>query len=319
MHRWPWQRQMADPLRVSDGVWSSGGCFWHIASELPEGVSGASYDYWVTWDEPWKGRIRRDIPLDRRVLLITEPREYKDYGILLPLHGVIVTPYDLACRLPAGSRQIFAPPLINWFYGVDTRGAPVSTVNLAGIEAMPVPEKTGLCSIVCSDIGTLPAHRERVLFFRTLRTVFKDRIDCFGRGHAVIPDKKDAVDRYKYVICLENNLCERFWTEKAADAFLGHAMPVYCGCPDFGKWFPEDSFARIDFRQPDRAMRVIDALLREDPWKQRLPAIMEARRRLLRDYNFFTALPRLLDALPALRQGILSEKDVTRRYLSGGQ
>jgi hypothetical protein len=309
---------MVEPVRTSDGVWSSGGCFWHIASELPEGASNAAYDYWVTWDEPWNGWIREDIPLNRRVLFITEPREYKDYGILLPLHGVIVTPYDLACRLPAGTRQIFAPPLINWFYGVDmsVRDTPVSMMNLAGIEAMPVPEKTRLCSIVCSDIGTLPAHRERVLFFSALRAVFGDRIDCFGRGHRLIADKKDAIDNYRYVICLENNLCERFWTEKAADAFLGYAMPVYCGCPDLGGWFPEDSFARIDFRRPDRAMRLIDALLEEDPWERRLPAIIEARRRLLRDYNFFTALPRLLEALPALQRGFLSEKDIARRYLS---
>jgi hypothetical protein len=271
--------------------------FIHCTGETPESVKSTSF--WVTWDEPAAGKILGCVPFERRVLCITEPPEYKNYSILLPPHRYILSPFRIhPSALAPESVVIRVPPLINWHYGVDMRqDAPAPPMTLKELSAEPMPTKKKLMSMICSTIDTLPMHRQRILFMHTLRKLFADRIDFFGKGFAFIPDKRQGIYEYRYHICLENNFHKNFWTEKISDAFLGRAVPIYAGCPNITDYFPLQSVIAVDYRVPDQAVQTIASVLDGDAERDyaiRLPHLEEARSRLFMNYNTPTALLRLI-------------------------
>lgn len=284
---------------------------------LPEEATDTSF--WVTWDEPAGGEIDFNIPFERRILCITEPPEYKDYGILLSPHCYILSPFLIhPSALSPGSVVIRTPPLINWHYGVDmSRGAPLPPMGLGELRAEPPPLKTKLMAMICSSIDTLPAHRQRILFMHALRKRFAGNIDFFGKGFAFIPDKRQAIHDYKYLICLENNFHKNFWTEKISDAFLGRAVPVYAGCPNTADYFPEQSFINIDYRAPETATQTIAGLLDGNSvadYAARLPYLEEARKCLFTHYNAPAALARLTRYIHRV-PGCLDAETLSRVYL----
>ena len=267
----------------------------------PACLSGAADDrtYWITWDEPAQGMLLPEVPFERRVLCLTEPPEYKDYTVLLPHHRYILSPFAIhPSALAPGSLVIRVPPLINWFYGYASRGdKPGSDMNLPALINEPAAVKKKTMAIVCSSIATLPAHRQRLAFLNLLRKLFPDKIDFYGKGFSFIPDKRDAVRDYHYLITLENNFHPHFWTEKISDAYLGRAVPVYAGCPNITDYFPSEAVIPIDFRATDRAVETIAALLAQKDdadYQARLPYLEIARQRLFTHFNAATALPRLL-------------------------
>ncbi len=266
-------------------------------TELSPAVSENSF--WVTWDEPAQGMLLPEIPFERRILCITEPPEYKDYGILLPHHRYILSPFAIhPSALSPGSLVVRVPPLVNWFYGHALRSvSPGDGLELAELVNEPVPVKTKTMAMVCSSIDTLPAHRQRLAFLALLRKLFKDKIDFYGKGFFFLPDKRDAVYDYRYLITLENNFHPHFWTEKISDAFLGRSIPVYAGCPNIKDYFPDKAVIPIDFRDPDRSVECIAAILAQKDdtdYQARLPHLETARQRLFTNFNAATALPRLI-------------------------
>ena len=272
--------------------------FINYAGELPRDLT-LEDSFWVTWDEPSNGEINFDIPFERRILCITEPPEYKDYSILLPPHRYVISPFLIhPSTLAPGSTLIRVPPLLNWHYGVDkSRENPAPPMDLEALRAETRPDKRKLIAMVCSSIDTLPAHKQRILFMHALRKRFANRIDFFGKGFAFIPDKRQAAYDYRYVICLENNFHKNFWTEKISDAYLGRAVPIYAGCPNLGDYFPEESFIRIDYRAPDRAVATIAEILDGDgevDYAARLPYLEKARALLFSSYNAAGSLVRLV-------------------------
>ena len=261
--------------------------------------SAKSASFWVTWDEPAAGKIYSSIPFERRILCITEPPEYKNYSILLPFHRYILSPFLIhPSALAPGSVVIRTPPLINWHYGIDKRQSdPAPPMTLEEMRVEPAPAKKKLMAMICSTIDTLPAHRQRILFMHILCRLFANRIDCFGKGFAFIPDKRQGICSYRYSICLENNFHKNFWTEKISDAFLGRAVPIYAGCPNIADYFPPQSFISVDYRFPDQAAQVIASVLDGDvdrDYASRLPYLEEARSRLFMNYNTPAALSRLI-------------------------
>jgi len=157
-----------------------------------------------------------------------------------------------------------------------------------------MPEKKRPLSWVVGNCRDLPGHMKRLAFLRIVQDDKSLDIDLFGRAVCYIEDKWDGLAQYRYSIAAENTSWTDYWTEKIADCFLTWTVPIYYGCNNLEKYFPADSFIRIDIEKPEQAIDIIKQTLRDDDWERRLPALEEARRRVLYEYQIFPYLTRLL-------------------------
>lgn len=161
-----------------------------------------------------------------------------------------------------------------------------------------VPAKDRTCSWIAGSPRDLPGHMKRLSFLRVLRSDGTLDIDLYGRAVRYIEDKWDGLASYRYSIAVENTTWPDYWTEKIADCFLSWTVPIYHGCPNLEKYFPPDSFVRIDIERPREALETVRRILREDDWERRMPAIAEARRRVLQEHQLFPHVARLVRADP---------------------
>ncbi len=162
--------------------------------------------------------------------------------------------------------------------------------------APPVKERT--CSWIAGNPRDLPGHMKRLSLLRVLQSDRSLDIDFYGRAVRYIEDKWDGLARYRYSIAVENTTWPDYWTEKIADCFLAWTVPVYHGCPNLEKYFPPESFIRIDIDRPAATREAVRRILAEDDWERRRPAIEEARRRVLFEHQLFPYLARLVRAEP---------------------
>ena len=164
------------------------------------------------------------------------------------------------------------------------------------IKAMQPPVKTGLISTLCSSKQmAYTAHARRHAFTQRLKTELPE-LELFGRGVRFIADKAEAIAPFKFHLAIENHISEHHWTEKLADAFLGYAVPIYCGCTNIFDYFPEDSLLHIDIDDFEGSLRAIQRLLStEGEYERRLGAVIEARRRGLDEYNLPAMISRIIE------------------------
>jgi hypothetical protein len=69
-------------------------------------------------------------------------------------------------------------------------------------------------------------------------------------------------------------------------------LPFYFGCPNLADYFPEESFIRIDIHDAAGAAELIRETIANHEFDKRLPAIAEARRRVLFEHNLFAVAAR---------------------------
>lgn len=169
------------------------------------------------------------------------------------------------------------------------------------LKSMAYPAKMNRISVICSRNQSLPGHHKRLAFLDKLQQhPISEYIDYFGGGHRPIPDKWDAIAPYKYHLVLENSVVPDYWSEKLGDAYLGFALPIYYGCPNVADYFSTDSLRIIDIDDFERCVAVLEELISSDPFDAHLPAILQARNRVLNDYNIFQMMSEICDK-PAQR------------------
>jgi hypothetical protein len=156
--------------------------------------------------------------------------------------------------------------------------------NYGQLKQLPVPEKTKTISCIASRLRHLEGHRLRLNFIKMLQHHFS-AIDFFGKGSFFLPDKMDGLLPYRYSIALENTSIPHYFTEKINDCFLAYTVPVYYGCRNIGRYFPEKSFIPIDIEDTKQAIKKIQSIINDDDWQSRLNAIQEARDLVLNKYQ----------------------------------
>lgn len=147
-----------------------------------------------------------------------------------------------------------------------------------------LPRKTKELSWITSNLALLPGHRYRLAFLERIKGHLP--LDLFGRGFTPIADKWDAMAAYKYSIAFENTIAPYYITEKIFDCWAAGCLPFYYGSPEIGKYFPEDSYIKIDPEDKfvvEKMKETIDG----DVYKDRIAAITEARGLILEKYNMF--------------------------------
>ena len=128
---------------------------------------------------------------------------------------------------------------------------------------------------------------------------------------------RNALLPYRYHIALENGTGDFTWTEKLSDPLLCWAFPFHAGCENIGDDLPAGAFAKIDLDDPQGSIARIREAVEADQWSASLPAITEARQRIMGRFNLMYLFVRLakeavaaLPDVPAKRPSRLIYSDV---------
>jgi hypothetical protein len=158
---------------------------------------------------------------------------------------------------------------------------------------MDVPKKNKSLSWVTSNLTLLEGHKIRMEFLNKIQN--KVPVDIFGRGFTEIYDKSIGLQDYKYSIAFENTISNYYYTEKLLDCFLMYTVPIYFGSPMIEHFFPKNSMIRFSHDDPDIINKINDVITKDD-YASRLPALKEARRRVILDENIFIRLAKFIES-----------------------
>lgn len=257
-----------------------------------------NYDWLVVYDDvPQAAGQSRSAaceklacPRENTLLITTEPSSIKAYGraYAAQFGHVLTSQPDWA--LPHPNRH-YQQAANHWFFG-SGRGHWMGRTDL--VRGPTLEDKTQAISVVCSSKRQWHTlHAQRFKFIEAMRTLLPE-MAVFGRGATPMDDKAEALAPFHYHLAVENHIGLHHITEKLTDAFLGRCLPFYAGAPNATDYFPPDSFIPIDIRDPAAAAAVIRKAMLEDAWTKRLPAIEEARRRVLEEHHLFAVICRII-------------------------
>lgn len=255
-------------------------------------ISGAfvrDYDWLVVIDEsPHVLPGQKEIlacPRSSTILVTSEPSSIARYGKAFSAQfGHVLTsqeerilPHPNAIRSQTGNY---------WYYGKTYD----EVVNEGPCR------KSQLISTVCSAKQQgYTMHALRYDFTQRLKAELPE-LDLFGKGVRYIEKKADALDPYKFHLAIENHVAPHHWTEKLADPFLGYCVPIYYGCTNVFDYFPEDSIIPIDIHDFEGSLKTIRRIVStEGEYGRRLEAVVEARRRVMEEYNLPAMLSRIIE------------------------
>lgn len=164
-------------------------------------------------------------------------------------------------------------------------------------------ELDGVISTVLSDKYKDPGHIRRIDFGK-----FLDRkgvkLHVFGgskfgwknyKGPLPLHQKDNAMLPYKYVFNAENHEIPNYFTEKLVDGILSECLVFYWGCTNIRNFFDERAFVLLSLEDFDADLAIIEKAIQENWWEQRLPYILEAKKKILDYYQFFPRLERILN------------------------
>ena len=295
---WPWMRQ------TEDGNGALGSAQFVLPPPASHSLSpfstsaGTSSAWLVVFDEAPAG-FSTIVPRERRILFVTEPPEIKKYPrSYLSQFGTVVSPYDL--RGVERRSMVISNPCLNWHFGVSkVSGEYISKFKSLGeLRTSPVPEKSGLVSVVCSSKTATSAQRARLALVSLLKEQLGDALHVYGRGFNPVDDKMSAIAPYKYHVVLENNYLDNFWTEKLSDAWLGWALPLYLGAPNLNAVCPAAGFVPLPVGNLEACAQSIISAIESSLWEARQAELALCRNWMLETTNIFARAARMMETAP---------------------
>ena len=152
-------------------------------------------------------------------------------------------------------------------------------------------KKINKMSIIMSNKNISDGHQKRINFInQIINSPLSKFIDVYGDGYIAVPDKWNAIEKYKYHLVIENSVEKDYWSEKLADSFLGFSIPIYFGCPNISDYFSDDSMVLIDINDYDESFKLIASIFKNDLYNEKLQAIYQARSMVLNKYNIFNLM-----------------------------
>lgn len=285
------------------------------------------YDWLVVYHDLHREKYKQSeeklkCPKEKTILVTTEPSTITVYGTdYLNQFGHVLTSQE-PWAIPHPN-AIFSQPGLMWFYGLPFSNDPLNTYCSEDrfktydiMQKTTPPQKTKLLSTVCSQReGKITLHSKRVSYTKLLKTDIED-LDIYGHGVKPMTDKAEALDSYKYHIAIENHVYPHHLTEKLPDAFLGYTLPFYYGCPNAGDYFHADSFVPINIDNYKQSLDIIKSTISNNEYQDRLPYIIEARKRVLEKYNLFAVLDHEITRINSqVNQFTLNRKIMNRQTM----
>jgi len=227
----------------------------------------------------------------RNTLLVTsEPSTIKVYGskYVNQFEYVLTTQEPWAIK---HKNAIYSQCGYRWFYGIGSdriKNFDEISTNIPNLKSKTV-------STVCSAKKQKnTVHNQRYEFTQELKKNISE-LDIYGHGVEPIDDKSEAIDQYKYHVVIENVSTKDHWSEKLADAFLGHAIPFYYGCTNVFDYFPENSIVLIDPYDEELSIEIIKKTIESNFYEEHVEEIETARDLILNTYNFFAVVSKVVE------------------------
>ena len=231
----------------------------------------AECDAWIVFEGLFGPESTR-CPANQVMLITAEPEDIRIYeeGWLRSFDRVRTVQPDIA-----HPRRTVGHTALPWYLGP-------SYDQLASAD---FPTKSQDISVICSNKAMVGGHRRRLRFVEELQRL--SPMPRYGRGFRDLPDKWDGLAPFRYSVAVENSRHDHYWTEKIADCFLAGTVPIYWGAPNIKDYFPADAMIVIDSLDPVEVARIIKTEATPEAYQRRLPALREAKRRVLEEYNLF--------------------------------
>ena len=170
--------------------------------------------------------------------------------------------------------------------------------------ALKPPTKKYALSVVDSGRGVLEGHHHRL---RALQDILMQIPDIHFFGHITkgrentgpfktsLPPraKESAFLEYKYAIAIENGRTPHYFSEKIIDPMLCWTTPIYWGCSNIGKYFPEGSFIEIKDLDSGTGSQVA-SIIESQHYEENIDALAEARDLILNKYNLIPTIEKAL-------------------------
>lgn len=250
------------------------------------------YDWLVVYDELPRniGSICNEAeplacPKERTILVTQEPPSIKIYpkcytsqfGHVLTTH----TPRQLPHR-----NHRYGEGCLYWCAGIPAEEA----------FRMPDYPKNKTIACICSaKQQTHTLHSKRYALVKYLAERIPE-LEWYGWGVKKLENKYDAQNDFRYTLAIENYVAPYHWTDKISDPLLSLCLTFYVGDPRLEEVFPAESFIRIPLEDHEAAYRIIKEAIDNNEYEKRLPAIREARRRLIETHNFFNTIAAIATA-----------------------
>jgi GR25 family glycosyltransferase involved in LPS biosynthesis len=247
---------------------------WNDVAFVPAG-SGPT-DWVGIFNQPRERVLKICSSPDRVFFAIGEPPTRMHRPLHLGQgHGTTVFTCDreVVTQTGADRNYVLTPPMLRTW---SVRR------SLEQLSTTAIREKPRLLSWITSDISLLAGHRRRLEFLERLRKGLE--FDLFGRGYRRVYDKWDVLAPYRYSIAFENVRAPWYFTEKLMDCYVCETMPIYVGDPTITNFFPAESLVVIDPDAPD-VIEQIRSVIQSDAWRRNRDALLEAKRRVLHEYN----------------------------------
>ena len=248
------------------------------------------YDWAVVYEDLPKIVKKEKLACNQNntLLVTTEPPNIKQYDPEYTRQfGHILT--SQPPKFLPHKRHIFSQAGLLWYYGFSSESEK-SWQEINGT----CPEKTKTLSTVTSNKQQKHTlHKQRFDLAIAIENNIPE-MELFGKGIQPVDDKAEAMEAYKYHVAIENYNGPHHWTEKLSDSFLGCCLPFYSGCTNIEDYFPEESFIKIDIADPEKSIAIIRQAIDNNEYEKRLPAILEAKRRVLEDYGFFAIVNKII-------------------------
>jgi GR25 family glycosyltransferase involved in LPS biosynthesis len=161
---------------------------------------------------------------------------------------------------------------------------------------------------VCSSKNFDEGHILRNDFIRYIEANsdnIKNNLDIFGRENyhkfktyaRQLPndDKVNSLLPYKYHLAFENNSEHNYATEKIWEPILCETLCFYWGCPNLEEHLDSNAFVRLDAKDFDGSMKLIEKAMKEDWWSQRIDSIRKEKKKILEEIAFFPNLEKLIE------------------------
>ncbi len=273
-----------------------GNCHFHFDLNYKD------YDWLVVYEGlpplPKQKKINRQevlsCPRENTLLITTEPSSIRIDGphFLRQFGHVLTAKKPTLIKHP---HQIFQTPPLRWFYGRPMSSGDTHYINLDSLTSQTQPSKKHDLSTVCSHKRmSHTIHAQRYDCTMALKERLGKHLHLFGRGINPISNKAEAMDAFRYHIAIENHIEPYHWTEKIADCFLAYCLPFYYGPPNISDYFPQEAVIPIDIFDIDGTEKVIRKAIKNNLYETRLPAIKEARKRVLQDYNLMNVIANIV-------------------------